>query len=120
MSDNREIENAPPGRPGALLIGELEVHDEAGMAEYGVKAIPLVQKWGGEILAICPPNAETVEGESAGRTLIVHSWPSTDHFMRFYESPEYQPIKPIRQASADARLTLVRTLPPGWVPRALR
>lgn len=120
MTSGNDTSSSLPGRPGALLIGELTVHDEAAMAEYGLRAIPMLDKFGGEILAVCPPNAETIEGESTGRTLIVHSWPSVDHFKNFYNSQEYQPVKPIRLGAADARLTLVPTLPAGWKPRALR
>lgn len=119
-SDDDSNTPADPGRPGALLIGELDVHDDAGMAEYGLQAIPILQRWGAEILAICPPNAETVEGDPTSRTLIVHSWPSVERFNEFYASAEYQPVKPLRLGSADARLTVVPTLPSGWKPRALR
>jgi uncharacterized protein (DUF1330 family) len=120
MTSGNETSPAPLGRPGALLIGELNVHDEAAMAEYGLHAIPMLERYGAEILAICPPNAETVEGEPTGRTLIIHSWPDVDRFKDFYNSEEYRPVKPIRLGAADARLTLVKTLPSGWKPRALR
>ncbi len=105
-----------PGRPGALMVAELDLHDPAGLAEYGSAVIPMLESWGGEVLALSPPGAETIEGEPADRALILHSWPSAARFREFYDSPEYQPLKALRHRVATSRLTAFDTLPAGWRP----
>lgn len=107
---------AQPGRPGALMLAELDLHDPAGLVEYGRRVVPMLERWGGEVLAAAIPSPEPIEGEALDRALIVHSWPSVGRFREFYDSPEYQPLKRLRHRAATSRLTAFPTLPQGWRP----
>ena len=108
--------NEVPGRPGALMLAELEIRDLTGFADYGTQVIPMLERWGGEVLAAAIPEPTPIEGEPTGRALVVHSWPSVNRFREFYNSEEYQPLKVLRHRASDSRLTAFPTLPVNWRP----
>ena len=101
-------------RLGAFMLAELTIRDPERFLEYGTAVIPIIESFGGKVLAVSVPAPEPLEGEPVDRSLVVHGWPSMDRWTEFYESPEYQPVKAIRLECCDSRITILPTLPPDF------
>lgn len=69
-------------------IASIEVHDDAGYAEYAKLAGPAVEKFGGRFLARGGAY-KVMEGQARSRNVIIE-WPDMDTATAFYQSPEYQ------------------------------
>jgi len=81
------------------LIAHIEVTDPEGFKDYG-KAVPaVVAKFGGRYL-IRGGEVEAVEGDWTVPRLVIIEFPSVADAWRFYESPEYQKILPLRLAAS--------------------
>jgi uncharacterized protein (DUF1330 family) len=82
-----------------------------GLMEYVKKSGALVAQHGGEYIVRGP--ADTVlEGDYlAGRSVIVSKWPSADAAKAFYNSPEYQAIKALREGSGVYDIGLFNEAP---------
>lgn len=99
---------------GAFMLAELTVKDPEKFVEYGSKVVPIINSYGGKVLAVAMPAPGPLEGEPVERTLVVHGWPSIERWTEFYESEEYQPVKSIRLEACDSRITVFRSLPPEF------
>lgn len=94
----------------AYLIADVEVNDPEAYAEYRRRFDAILERFDGRIL-VAGGRTEALEGEWLPRRLIVLEFPSAEHARRWYASPEYADILPIRvQHAATHFLTLVE----GW------
>nr|WP_294914235.1 DUF1330 domain-containing protein [uncultured Neokomagataea sp.] len=95
--------------PG-YLIGNFTVTDPALMAEYGQKATPLVQAYGGEV-TLTVSGLTPLEGQ-AHSTLVVIRFPNFAQAEAFYHDPAYGPVKELRlKATTGGFLALIPGLP---------
>jgi uncharacterized protein (DUF1330 family) len=70
-----------------------------GFAEYVQKSAEIMAKLGIEYL-VRGPAKEVQEGEALkGTAVILTKWPSVEACQAFYNSPDYQAIKPLREGS---------------------
>jgi uncharacterized protein (DUF1330 family) len=83
----------------AYLIGDVEVLDRAEYAEYGNRFDAILEQFGGRILAN-GGSIEAIEGNWLPRRLVILEFPSVEIAHRWYASPEYQEILPIRLRNA--------------------
>jgi uncharacterized protein (DUF1330 family) len=90
--------------PG-YLIANLEITDPAGFEQYRAKVSPLIAQFGGRYL-VRGGEVRTLEGNLPIRRLVVLEFPSVEAAQRFYDSPEYQPLRKIRLASTKSDLVL--------------
>ena len=79
----------------AYIIAHLQITDPEGFERYREAAPPIVARYGGRYL-IRGGAAETLEGEWTVPRLVVLEFADRDAAERFYRSPEYQEILPIR------------------------
>lgn len=99
----------PTEQPG-YLVGNFMVTDPLLMAEYGKKATPLVQKYGG-VMALMNQSLSPVEGE-AQPVLVIIRFPSLKDAEDFHQGPDYAPLKDLRiKATTGGFLALVSGLP---------
>lgn len=89
----------------AYMVVELEVTDAEAYAAYSRLAVPMIQRFGGQVLAASDA-VTALEGEPA-RRLIIIAFESDAQARTFYESPEYQTQQPLRVRAARSRLLLV-------------
>lgn len=83
----------------ALLIGNVgTVGDERRMAEYRAKVLDTLRLYGGGFM-IRGGTFETLEGEWKPTHLSVMEFPTADHARRWYSSPEYRAIVPLRDGT---------------------
>lgn len=79
----------------AYIIAHIQITDPEGFERYREAVPPIVARYGGRYL-IRGGAAETLEGEWTVPRLVVLEFADRDAAKRFYRSPEYQEILPIR------------------------
>jgi uncharacterized protein (DUF1330 family) len=90
----------------AYLIVDLNIHNPEAIADYRSKALPLVAKAGGRLIALDEAPLE-LEGWQATNMLIIE-FPSMEAIRGLFASPQYVPLSQQRQAAADSRIIAVR------------
>jgi len=92
----------------AYVILQIEVTNPEKNAKYREIAAPIVEKYGGKYLAR-GGRMEVVEGQSLPRIVVVE-FPSMDAFRQFYDAPEYQAAKALRQSATRGTMLVVEGL----------
>jgi uncharacterized protein (DUF1330 family) len=99
------------GSPRAYLVAEVQVTDTEAYKPYIPKAAQIVAQHGGQYLAR-GGKSESLEGaEPAGRIAVVQ-FPSMAELKKFYNSPEYREVAPIRQKASKSRFFAVEGVSP--------
>src|SRR3546814_14318602 len=83
----------------AYLIAQLTIADPAGFEAYREVVPPVIEAHGGRYLAR-GGSLTTREGEAGGPCVIVLEFGDRAAAERFYNSPEYQKILPLRLRAA--------------------
>ena len=85
----------------ALVLIDLDVRNEKDMAKYEEAAIALLAKHGARPIArdLQPVN---YEGEWKPNFVVVLEFPSKEAVKRFFDSPEYEPLKQMRFKAAKS------------------
>jgi uncharacterized protein (DUF1330 family) len=94
----------------AYMIACLDVTDPAGIADYAAAAPATVASHGGTYLAR-GGLSELMEGDVPTGRVVVVEFPSMEHARRWYSSPEYLAIRPIREACATGPLLFTEGVP---------
>jgi len=87
----------------AYLIADIEIHDEKAYEQYRRRVPAIIAQYGGRYL-VRGSNAEVLEGAYKPARGIVIEFPSMDAAKRFLASPEYRPLRAIRQGCARTNL----------------
>lgn len=90
----------------AYLVVDLEIHDQASIADYRSKALPLVAKAGGRLIALDDSPLE-LEGWQASNMLIIE-FPDMGAIRALFASPEYAPLALQRQGAARSRIVALQ------------
>jgi uncharacterized protein (DUF1330 family) len=95
-------------RMAAYMIVFARVKDRARfLEEYGKPTAALVAKFGGRYV-VRAPGAQTIEGVYGdGASVVVSEWPDHAALERFWDSPEYAPLRAARQSLADCDIVVV-------------
>jgi uncharacterized protein (DUF1330 family) len=92
--------------PKGYIIAELEVTDMEGYQEYRLQVPAVIAAYGGRYL-VRAGEAELLEGNGGPGRMVVLEFDSTEQAMKWYNSPEYQAILPIRLRAATGRAICV-------------
>ncbi|UGQ14761.1 DUF1330 domain-containing protein [Yinghuangia sp. ASG 101] len=92
--------------PKAYVILTEAIRDRAVMREYEKASTPPLLKYHGTVLA-ATEDGETVEGEWHGTRTVLVEFASVEAARAWYESPEYQAAKPLREKAADCNVVIV-------------
>jgi uncharacterized protein (DUF1330 family) len=95
----------------AYLHGEIEITDPEAYEEYRRQVPAMITAHGGRYL-VRGGDAELLEGECPLRRQILLEFPSLAALRAFYEAPEYQPLKALRQRASTGRLVAVEGVMP--------
>jgi uncharacterized protein (DUF1330 family) len=90
------------------LVANLRVNDSECFKEFSSVALPLIEKFGGKILAR-GPHADRHEGEVDG-IVVMLEFSSKEAAEKFYFSDEYQAAKAIRDRGVDTDLMIIEGL----------
>jgi uncharacterized protein (DUF1330 family) len=94
----------------AYLIFAVTITDPVAYGEY-VKHTPrVIAAYGGRML-VRGGDPLTVEGKGFGPRMVVVEFPDRETAQRFYESPDYRPVKAIRAGAGDANGVIVDGYP---------
>lgn len=83
------------------VIALVDVKNPEGYAVYSKQVPATIEKYGGRYL-VRGGRTEVREGEWPGPRTVILEFPSLARALEWYESPEYKPLRPIRQASSTA------------------
>lgn len=84
----------------AYLIVQINVTDPEKFARYREVVPGVVEAFGGRYL-VRGGAVEVLEGSYGGRRVVLFEFPSLDAIKRFWHSPEYAKVKPLRENAAD-------------------
>ena len=89
----------------AYVVAYTEVNDPETFGRYAAAAAPVTASHGGRYLW-AGPGCEMLDGEFPGNGHAIIEFPTREDAMRWYNSPEYQELIPMRQASGPTSLLL--------------
>lgn len=95
----------------AYLHGEIEITDPEAYEEYRRQVPAMIAAHGGRYL-VRGGDAELLEGEGPLRRQILLEFLSLAALRAFYNAPEYQPLKALRQRASTGRLVAVEGVMP--------
>lgn len=90
----------------AYFIVDNEVTDPAGFEEYRKQVPGTVERYGGKFL-VRGGELQTLEGDWKPKRIVVTEFPSIEQARRWYDSPEYRPLKALRLRTARGSVVLV-------------
>ena len=85
----------------AYLVGHIAIHDRERYGQYEAGFMPILQQYGGQIVAVNDAPA-VLEGVADGRRLVILSFSDQAAALTWIRSPEYREIAKHRHAAADA------------------
>jgi uncharacterized protein (DUF1330 family) len=94
----------------AYIIASLVVDDPEGFAEYAARVPAIIEQYGGRYLAR-GGDSELLEGTARTERVVLVEFDSVETARRWYSSPEYSAIRPIRERCARGSLLLTEGLP---------
>lgn len=92
-----------------LIVTIKQIKDNEAFQNYARLAKPLIERHGGQYLAIVR-DPEVRDGEWPFVRTVVVGFPSAEMARGWYESPEYREIIPLRQRGIDANIVMVSDL----------
>lgn len=91
----------------AYLLVDTRIHDAAVYETYKTAVVPLIARHGGEYL-VRGGRIDALESDLWAPTrLVIIRFPDRTAAHSFLDDPDYAPVKPLRQASADCTLAVV-------------
>ena len=88
-----------------VIADGLQVRDATAFREYQPQAAATVQQYGGKFLVLGGP-AQTLEGDWQP-SLVIIEFESAAQARAWYDSPEYRPLRDLRQRAVDMQVVLV-------------
>ncbi|HEY3695814.1 DUF1330 domain-containing protein [Phenylobacterium sp.] len=89
----------------AYVVVELTVQDHDAREKYSAGAGPTIKAFGGEFLVVGPWSVLT--GDAAFTAGAIISFADRETAMRWYNSPEYQALIPLRDAALQSRFRVL-------------
>ena len=90
----------------AYVIAQLTITDPSGFEAYRKAAQDVVASFGGRFL-VRGGDVATLEGDPGRDSAIVLEFPDLESAQRFYNSPEYKEIQPLRLNAASGSVVVV-------------
>ena len=90
----------------AYVVAQLTVTDPEGFEAYRQAAEPIVEAYGGRFL-VRGSTISSLEGNLDRPQMLLLEFPNKAAADRFYTSPEYQAIMPLRQNHSTGTVMVV-------------
>lgn len=94
----------------AYFIVQSTIGDEARYQRYREAVVPLIARFGGKFI-VRGAQVEALEGRHDGRRMVIFEFPSIDAIHAFWNSPDYVPVKKIREGAATLDVWAVDGVP---------
>ena len=88
----------------AYLMVQSTINNEEQYQKY--REFPLIMKFGGKF-SIRGGKVEVLEGQPDERSMVVFEFPTMEAIHAFWNSPEYVPVKKLRQGAATLNIWAV-------------
>ena len=92
------------------LVSQVRVYDLEIYKQYAARSPAVIAAFGGRVLARGPAT-EVLEGHDANVRVVIVEFPSAESAQKFYRSAQYQALRKIRAAVAEADVMIVEGLP---------
>jgi uncharacterized protein (DUF1330 family) len=93
----------------AYVIADIEVVDTAGFEEYRRQVPATIAAHGGRYLARGGAT-EVLEGSWLPKRCVILEFPDMDRFRAWWSSPEYQPLRELRERTTKSNLVVTQGL----------
>jgi uncharacterized protein (DUF1330 family) len=90
---------------GYLMV-QGTISNEEQYQKYRDAVVPLIMKFGGKF-SVRGGKVEVLEGQPDTRSMVVFEFPSIEAIHAFWNSPEYVPVKKLRQGAATLNVWAV-------------
>ena len=94
----------------AYVLSLVTVTDPERFQEYAKRALPLIEKSGGRVLAR-GANQKLLEGEDLPTRIVVIEFPSVEKAVAHYRSPAYLAAKKFREGAGSIHMMVVEAVP---------
>ena len=101
----------------AYVVVDVDVRDPKTYERYKAIAAPAVAAYGGRYI-VRGGATQTLEGSWAPSRLVILEFPTADAGRAWWNSPEYQPAKALRQTCAGTDMLLVEGVDHSFYPEA--
>ena len=91
------------------VIADIEVLDSAGFEEYRRQVPATIAAHGGRYLARGGAT-ETLEGTWSFKRCVILEFPDMDRFRSWWSSPEYVPLRELRERTTRSNLIVTQGL----------
>ena len=78
-----------------FIYARQQITNEEVSRQYSQQAVPQIREFGGEVLA-ARGAVQALEGEWLPQSVTILRFENREALMRWYESPEYAPLKQMR------------------------
>ena len=89
----------------AYIVIELTLRDAAARDRYSAGSRPILQEFGGEVVAAGP--WQVLHGEPGFVTGVLIAFKDRDTALAFYNAPAYQALTNDREAGFDSRFQVI-------------
>jgi uncharacterized protein (DUF1330 family) len=93
----------------AYVLAEIEITNPEGYKEYTAQVPATISKYGGRFV-VRGGKAHALEGEWPERRRVLIEFPDAAAARKWFDSPEYEKPKAMRQANSKGRLLLLEGL----------
>lgn len=90
----------------AYVIANVEVTDAAAYERYRKDVPATIEQYGGRFL-VRGGAAAALEGDFVPKRIVVLEFPSVDRAKAWWDSPEYRPLRALRQRASRSDLFVV-------------
>jgi uncharacterized protein (DUF1330 family) len=90
----------------AYAIANIRITDPDRFPEYASAVPQTIERYGGRYLAR-GGDVEVLEGEWEPQRLVILEFESVERLREWYDSPEYAPLKRLREEVAASQLVVV-------------
>ena len=90
----------------AYVIVEIEIVDPVGFEEYKKRVVPIVEKYGGQYIAVSD-QVETLEGDWKPKRIVVLEFEAMQRAKDWLNCEEYSEPRKMRHRTAKTNMLLV-------------
>ena len=90
-----------------VVVTIKQIKDLEAFREYATKVAPIIERYGGKYVAV-DKTPDVRSGEWPFVRTVIVAYPNIAAARKWYDSPEYQEITPIRLRAIEANIAMVR------------
>ena len=87
------------------IIADIKITDPDEYQKYAKQTASTLEPYGGKFI-VRGGQPETLEGDWNAKRVVIIEFPSVEQAKTWYDSPEYEAIKGIRQRSAVSNILI--------------